>query len=65
MGVQRNPVHLIAFSAAHAEIEATYLVPSVTPIASLAEVDRPGVGIASTAQAADDLCLRGTFVRPP
>jgi hypothetical protein len=37
----------------------------VTPIASLAEVDRPGVWIASTAQAAYDLCLLGTFVRPP
>jgi hypothetical protein len=65
MGVQRNRVQLIAFSAGHAEIEATYLVPPVTPIASLAEVDRPGVWIASTAQAAYDLCLRGTFVRPP
>jgi hypothetical protein len=27
MGVQRNRVQVIAFSAAHAEIEATYLVP--------------------------------------
>jgi polar amino acid transport system substrate-binding protein len=65
IGTERQRAERIALSATYAEIEATHLVPPVTPIASLAEVDRPGVWIASTAQAAYDLCLRGTFVRRP
>ncbi len=48
---------VIAFSPAYAEIEATYLVPAGSPIASIAEVDRPGVRIAVAARAAYDLWL--------
>ena len=47
----------IAFTAAYAEIAACYLVPPGSPIASIAEVDRPGVRIAVTARAAYDLWL--------
>ena len=47
----------IAFTAAYAEIEATYLVPAGSPVKAIAEVDRPGVRIAVTARSACDLWL--------
>jgi polar amino acid transport system substrate-binding protein len=47
----------IAFTAAYAEIESTYLVPAGSPISAIAEVDRPGIRIAVTAGAAYDLWL--------
>ena len=37
----------IAFTAAYAEIESTYLVPAGSPIKSIADVDKPGIRIAS------------------
>ena len=52
----QRAVH-IDFTAAYAEIEATYLVPADSPIRSIDEVDRPGVRIASAARAAYDLWL--------
>jgi polar amino acid transport system substrate-binding protein len=47
----------IAFTAAYAEIESTYLVPAGSPITAIAAVDRPGIRIAVTAGAAYDLWL--------
>jgi polar amino acid transport system substrate-binding protein len=47
----------IAFTAAYAEIESTYLVPAGSPITAIAEIDRPGIRIAVTAGAAYDLWL--------
>ena len=47
----------IAFSPAYAEIEATYLVPAGSPLATIAEVDRPGVRIAIAGRSAYDLWL--------
>lgn len=47
----------IAFTAAYAEIEATYLVPTGSPLKTIAEVDRPGVRIAVAARSAYDLWL--------
>ena len=47
----------IAFTAAYAEIEATYLVPAGSPITAIAEVDRPGMRIAVSARSAYDLWL--------
>ncbi len=47
----------IAFSPAYVEIEATYLTPPGSPIATMAEVDRPGVRIAVLAGSAYDLWL--------
>jgi polar amino acid transport system substrate-binding protein len=47
----------IAFTAAYAEIEATYLVPAGSPLTTIAEVDRPGVRIAIAARSAYDLFL--------
>jgi len=57
IGAEPQRAEKIAFTAAYAEIEATYLVPAGSPIASIAEVDRAGVRIASTARAAYDLWL--------
>ena len=47
----------IAFSPAYVEIEASYLVPAGSPLASIADVDRPGVRIAIAARSAYDLWL--------
>jgi polar amino acid transport system substrate-binding protein len=57
IGAEPQRAQKIAFTAAYAEIEATYLVPPGSPITGLAEVDRPGVRIAVTARAAYDLWL--------
>jgi polar amino acid transport system substrate-binding protein len=57
IGAEPQRAERIAFTPAYAEIEATYLVPPGSPIVSSAEVDRPGVRIASTARAAYDLWL--------
>lgn len=57
IGAEPQRAEKIAFTAAYAEIEATYMVPPGSPIATLEEVDRPGVTIASTARAAYDLWL--------
>lgn len=57
IGAEPQRAEKIAFTAAYAEIEATYLVPAGSAIRSLEEVDRPGVRIAVTARAAYDLWL--------
>ncbi|MCX7962566.1 MAG: transporter substrate-binding domain-containing protein, partial [Burkholderiales bacterium] len=51
----------IAFTAAYAEIEATYLVPPGSPIGAIEEVDRPGVRIAVSEKSAYDMYLRRTL----
>lgn len=57
IGAEPQRAETIAFTPAYVEIEATFLVPAGSPIGSIAEVDRPGVRIASTARAAYDLWL--------
>jgi polar amino acid transport system substrate-binding protein len=57
IGAEPQRAERIAFTAAYAEIEATFLVPAGSPITTIAEVDRPGLRIASTARAAYDLWL--------
>jgi polar amino acid transport system substrate-binding protein len=57
IGAEPQRAEKIAFSAAYAEIEATYLVPPGSPITALEQVDRPGVRIAVSARAAYDLWL--------
>ena len=47
----------IAFTAAYAEIEATYLVPTKSPIDSVEEVDKDGVKIVVSGRSAYDLYL--------
>jgi len=51
----------IDFTAAHVELEGTYLVPPGSLLQKLADVDRPGVRIALTAESAYDLFLTRTL----
>lgn len=57
IGAEPARAQKIAFTAAYAEIESTYLVPAGSPISSIAEVDRNGVRIATCAGSAYDLWL--------
>jgi polar amino acid transport system substrate-binding protein len=57
IGAEPQRAEKIAFTAAYAEIEATYLVPPGSAITRIEEVDRPGVRIAVAARAAYDLWL--------
>src|SRR5581483_10636013 len=50
-----------SFTAAYAEIEATYLVPAGSPIRSIAEVDQPGKRVAVTARSAYGLWLENNY----
>jgi polar amino acid transport system substrate-binding protein len=63
IGAEPQRAQKIAFTAAYAEIEATYLVPAGSPITSIAEVDRRGVRIAVTARSAYDLWLERNIKR--
>jgi polar amino acid transport system substrate-binding protein len=57
IGAEPARAEKIAFTAAYAEIEATYLVPAGSPLKSIADVDKPGIRIAVTARSAYDLWL--------
>jgi polar amino acid transport system substrate-binding protein len=57
IGAEPARAEKIAFTAAYAEIEATYLVPAGSPITAIAEVDKPGVRIAVTDRSAYGLWL--------
>ncbi len=57
IGAEPQRAEKIAFTAAYAEIEATYMVPPGSPITRIDEVDRPGVRISVTARAAYELWL--------
>lgn len=57
IGAEPERAKLITFTAAYAEIEATYLVPAGSPIQSIEEVDRDGVRIAVYGRAAYGLWL--------
>jgi len=56
-GAEPARAERIAFTAAYAEIEATYLVPDGSVLKTLADIDRPGVRIAVSARSAYDLWL--------
>lgn len=57
IGAEPQRAETIAFTPAYAEIEATYLVPAGSPIATVAEVDRPDIRIAVSARSAYGLWL--------
>jgi len=57
IGAEPQRAARIAFTAAYAEIEATYLVPAASPLRSIADVDVEGVRIAVTARTAYGLWL--------
>jgi len=68
IGAEPQRAEKITFTNAYCEIEATYLVPNGSKIASIAEVDRPGVRITVRRGAAYDLWLernikQGTVLR--
>jgi polar amino acid transport system substrate-binding protein len=53
----------VAFSPPYVEIDATFLVPSGSPIDSIGDVDSPGVRIAVAERSAYDLFLRRAMKR--
>lgn len=57
IGAEPQRAETIAFTAAYAEIEATYLVPSGSPLKTIADVDAAGVRIAVTGRSAYGLWL--------
>lgn len=57
IGAEPKRAEKIAFTAAYAEIECTYLVPAGSPIRSIDDVDRAGMRIAVSARSAYDLWL--------
>jgi polar amino acid transport system substrate-binding protein len=57
IGAEPQRAEKITFTAAYAEIEATYLVPAGSPLQSIADVDRPGVRVAVMGRAAYGLWL--------
>lgn len=57
IGAEPERARTIAFTAAYAEIEATYLVPADSPIQTVDEADREGVRIAVYGRSAYGLWL--------
>ncbi|MFT5090498.1 MAG: polar amino acid transport system substrate-binding protein [Candidatus Latescibacterota bacterium] len=57
IGAEPERAKTIAFTAAYAEIEATYLVPANSPIQSVDEVDREGIRIGVYGRSAYGLWL--------
>ncbi|WP_254070572.1 transporter substrate-binding domain-containing protein [Acidisphaera sp. L21] len=57
IGAEPARAETIAFSAAYAEIESTYLVPPGSPLHKIGDVDQPGNRIAVTGRAAYGLWL--------
>lgn len=63
IGAEPARARHIAFTAAYAEIEATYLVPAHSALHDIADVDREGIRIAVSAGSAYDLYLSRTVQR--
>jgi polar amino acid transport system substrate-binding protein len=61
IGAEPARAKTIDFTAAYAEIEATYLVPTGSPLQTIADVDKPGVKIAVTARSAYGLWLEANI----
>lgn len=57
LGAEPQRANEIDFTPAYVEIEATYLVPSGSPLHSIADVDRKGVRIAVPEKSAYELYL--------
>jgi polar amino acid transport system substrate-binding protein len=58
MTVDRHRETLVAFGPAYAVFEATYLVPSASPIRSIADVDQPGIRVSAIREGGLALRLR-------
>jgi polar amino acid transport system substrate-binding protein len=61
IGAEPQRAEKIAFSPAYVEIEATYLVPSGSPLQTIADVDKPGSRVAVTARSAYGLWLENNY----
>ena len=61
IGAETSRAKTITFTAAYAEIEATYLVPAGSSIQAVEEVDRDGVRIAVYGRSAYGLWLSGNI----
>lgn len=61
IGAEPERAGEITFSRAYVEIEATYLVPASSSIRTPADIDRPGVRVATPARAAYTLFLQRTL----
>ena len=61
IGAEPQRAEQIAFSAAYCEIECTYLVPAGSLLASIADVDQPGIRIATMGRAAFGLWLENNL----
>jgi polar amino acid transport system substrate-binding protein len=59
IGAEASRAKTITFTAAYAEIQATYLVPAGSPIQSVDEVDREGIRIGVYGRSAYGLWLSG------
>ncbi len=57
IGAEPQRAETIAFTAAYAEIESTYLVPAGSPLKTIADVDAAGVRIAVSGRSAYGLWL--------
>src|ERR1700691_2031874 len=63
IGAEPQRAETIAFTAAYAEIEATYLVPAHSPLNTIADIDAEGVRIAVTGRSAYGLWLERNIRR--
>jgi len=54
---------IMSFTAAYLEIEATYLVPSASPLRTAADIDQAGVRVAAPARANYELYLSRNLTR--
>lgn len=61
IGAEPQRAQTIAFTAAYAEIESTYMVPAGSRIQSIGDVDKPGVRIAVTGRSAYGLWLENNI----
>jgi polar amino acid transport system substrate-binding protein len=58
VGADPSRAKLVTFTPAYVELEASYLVPANSSIMSIAQVDQPGIRIASFFKSAYDLWLQ-------
>jgi len=61
IGAEPQRAEKIAFTAAYVEIESTYLVPAGSPLQTIADVDKPGVRICTSARSAYGLWLENNI----
>ncbi len=61
IGAEPQRAEHIAFTAAYCEIQSTYLVPAGSSIRTIAEVDQPGIRIATMGRAAYGLWLENNL----